>query len=339
MQLVRRSLLVAVSALAMLVGAASVQAQATKLLPNDTELVFTINLKQILSSEVAKANKALLDFAKQAIEQKLEDNPSSKYLKKANFNFLTDLHSITVAMPVGRDFGEGVIVLEGKFDAEKIEAAATEASQEAGGGLKVIEIANTKAFQVTPKEDEKTIYVGILNKKTMIACTSKADFATAVARLSGSEKSDFKAEFKSAVSAINSKQSISVAATSAALAKLADKAPEGAGDQARQAAVFLKQLDGFSVAITIQKDIDFQVGVISKDAKQSMDFANLVNLAVGGFRAKVAEKAKDDEKAAAALSVLKSVTATASGSTLMIRGQVSFDTLEKIMQLLPIPGN
>ena len=29
---------------------------------------------------------------------------------------------------------------------------------------------------MTPK-DEKTIYVGILNSKTMIACTSKKDFA------------------------------------------------------------------------------------------------------------------------------------------------------------------
>ena len=80
-----------------------------------------------------------------------------------------------------------------------------------GGGLKVIEIAGTKAFVVTPKEDGKTIYVGILNSQTMIGCTSKADFAAAVARLSGEQKASFKAEFKSALKAISGKQSLSMA--------------------------------------------------------------------------------------------------------------------------------
>jgi len=339
MQLVQRSFLAAFGVLALLVGAGSAQAQAIKLLPNDTELVFTLNLKQILTSEVAKANKTLLDFAKQAIEQKLDDNPANKYLKKANFNFLTDLHSVTVAMPVGRDFGEGMIVLEGKFDAEKIEEAVADAGNEAGEKLKVIEIAKTKAFQVTPKDDGKTIYVGILNSKTLIACTSKADFATAVARLTGSQQPSFKAEFKTAVSAINGKQSLSFAATSAALTKLADKAPEGAADQAKQAVGFLKDLDGFSAAVTIQKDIDFHLTVNTKDANKAMELGNLAKLGLGALRGKYAEEAKDNEKSAAILSVVKTITATTSGSSLTIRGQIAFDTLEKIMQLLPVPGN
>jgi hypothetical protein len=339
MQMVRRCCLVAVTALAVLIGAASAQAQATKLLPNDTELVLTINLKQILTSEVAKANKTLLDFAKQAIEQKLEDNPSSKYLKKANFNFLTDLHSISVAMPVGRDFGEGMIVLQGKFDAEKIEEAATEASKEAGGGLKIIEIANTKVFQVTPREDEKTIYVGVLDKKTMIACTSKTDFATAVARLSGSQAASFKAEFKSAVGALSNKQSISIAATSAALLKLMDKLPDAAAAQADKASPILKQLDGFSAFITIQKDIDFQIGVNTKDAETANQYAAASKAGLEFAKKLVGDKAKDDEKAAAALAVINSIQATATGVNLVIRGQISADTLEKILQLLPIPGN
>ena len=103
----------------------------------------------------------------------------------------------------------------------------------------------------------------------------------------------------------------------------------------------MKELDGFSAAITIQKDIDFQVAVNTKEAQtKQWSLANLAKLAIGGVRGKVEEKAKDDERAAAALNVMKSITATATGSTLMIRGQISFETLEKIIQLIPgMPGN
>src|SRR5438132_362818 len=103
-----------------------------------------------------------------------------KWLKKADFDLFKDLSSITFAIPGARNPEEGFILLEGNFDAEKIEAAATEASKEAGGGLKVVMIGKVKAFEIAPK-DEKTMYVGILNKKTMIACATKADFAEAVA--------------------------------------------------------------------------------------------------------------------------------------------------------------
>ena len=339
MNLTRRCWLAAVGALALLLAATSAPAQSTKLLPNDTEMIVTINLQQILKSEVVKANKTLLDIAKQKLEEKLDDSGAGKYLKKAGFDLFKDLSSIIVSVPGGRDAGEGFILLEGKFDADKIEEAATEASKEAGGGtLKIIEIANVKAYQVTPKEDDKTIYVGILNKKTMIACTSKKDFAEAVARLNGSKQATFKAEVMGLLETVNTKQSISIVATSAALAKLADKAPEGAGDKVKQVTVLLKQMEGISASISIEKNIDFQIGVNTKDNKTAMEYANMANLAIGVTKAKLTEQAKDNEKIAPALDVVNSIRATATGNNLLVRGQITFETLEKVLQNLPI-GN
>jgi hypothetical protein len=338
MQMTRRYWLAALCTLAVLWGASSAQAQTNKLLPNDTEMIVTINLQQILKSEVLKANKTLVDVAKQKIEEKLDDNGTAKFLKQAGFDLFTDLASITISMPGNRDVGEGFVVLEGKFDAAKIAAAATEASKDAGEGLKAIEIANIKAFQVTKKEDGKTIYVGVLNTKTMIASTSKADFAEAAGRLTGSKQAAFKTEFKNLLTPIKNTQSISMVATSDVLVKLFEKAPEGAGDQLKQVAVFLKQMEGISAALTMQKDIDFQLSVNTKEEKTAMEYQNLVNLGLGVAKTKVAEKAKDDEKFAAALTVLNSIRATATGANLMIRGQITFETLEKVLQNLPI-GN
>ena len=207
-----------------LVSATAVQAQATKLLPNDTELVVTVNLQQILKSDIAKDNKALVEIAKTKLASVLEEKGIDKWLDKAGFDLFRDLSSMTFAMPT-RGPDDGFIVLEGKFDAAKIEATAKEASKEAGGGLKMTKIAGIKAFEITPP-DEKTMYVGILSKKTMIACASKKDFEIAVARFNGEEKADYKSDvFKKMVGSVNSKQSISFAATTEAIVKVQESIP------------------------------------------------------------------------------------------------------------------
>jgi hypothetical protein len=339
MQFARRFCIAAVCTVGLLLGTSAAQAQQTKLLPNDTEMIVTFNLQQILKSEVLKTDQAklLIGLAKGKISEALDENPLGKYLKTAEFDLFKDLHIITFAVPGGRNPEDGFIILEGTFDAEKIEAAATEASKEAGGGLKVIRLGNTKAFEIT-RNGEKTMYVGIVNKKTMIVCAAKADFTEAVARLNGSKTTNFKsAVFKNLLETINNKQSISFVATSAMLLKLAEKAPEGAGgDQAKQAMAFLKQMDGFSAAVTIEKNIDFQLGVNTMDADTAKKYAGLGELLIGAAKLKIAEQAKKDEKFLPAMEILNTLRITSQGSNLVFRGQITFETLEKLMQNLPM---
>lgn len=341
MQFARRLSIAAVCTFALLLGSSAAQAQNTKLLPNDTELIVTFNLQQILKSEALKGDQAklIIGLAKDKINQGLDDKDVGKWLKKANFDIFKDLGSITFAIPNGRNPEEGFILLEGNFDAEKIESAALEASKEAGGGLKVVKLGGVKAFEVSPK-DEKTMYVGVLNKKTMIACATKADFIEAVARANGTKSANFKAaSFKSLLSTVNAKQSISIVATSEMMAKLAEKAPEGAGDQVKQATQILKQMDGFSAAVTIAKNIDFQVGVNTKDGDTASKYAMFGNLGLTAAKAKIEEQAKQNEKLAPVLDILKTIRVEAKGANLVVRGQISVETLEKILSGLPIPGN
>ncbi len=334
MQFARRLFIAAALGVSLFVGAAAAQAQATKILPADTEMVLTINLKQILGSEVAKSNKLLLDLAKGKIQEQLDEKGVAEHLKKADFDLFRDLTSITVGIPGGRDPKEAFIVLEGNFDAEKIEKTALDASK-ADGSLKVVKIANVKAFEVTPK-DEKTMYVGILSEKMMIACTTKADFAEAVARLNGTKAGTFKSEpFKSLLETVNSKQSISFVATSKIVGKLGENNPNADNDQGRMILGVLKQLDGFSVAVTIQKNIDFQVGINAKDAETAQKFAAMANGGLIVAKAKVAEQAKQNEKFVPVVEIVNSLRANAKGPNLVVTGQVTLETLTELLKNLP----
>ena len=337
MQMARRFLIASVCTFILLVGtAASAQetALSAKLLPNDTEMIFTTNLQQILKSEVLKDKKEIIGAAKAAVAGALEQKGVDKYLKTAGFDVFTDLTSLTVAVPGGRNPEESFIIVTGAFDADKIETAVLEASKEAGGGAKLTKLANVKVFELSPK-GEKSIFVGILDKKTMVVCATKNDFTDTVARFNGTKTSKMKAEFKALLDTVNSKQSLSIVATTAVLGKLAENLPEGAADKAKAGAAALQQVEGLSFAITIQKNVDFQIGVNAKDAKTAADIAAKGNLGIGFLKATVAEKAKQDEKFAPAAEVVNTIRLTATGSNLLIRGQVSYETLGKILTNLP----
>jgi hypothetical protein len=335
MRFSRRNWIAAACTMAVLLGTSSAQAQQTKILPNDSEMIVTINLQQILKSEVLKSNKLLLDLVKAKLTDELDNKGIGKYFKKADFDLFRDLTSVTMSFPGGRNPEEGFILLEGKFDLDKIEAAAVDAAEDAGGGLKVTRIANIKAFEVAP-EGEKTIYIGVLDKKTMIAAATKADFADAVARFKGTKDSSLKTEVKDLLKTVNSKQSINAIATSNILAKLSEKAPQGNNEQAKMAVAALNKLEGVSLAITVQKDIDFQVGVNTKDKETAESFATLGTVAIAGLKMSLADKAKNNEDLLPAVDVLKTLRATAKGTNLIIQGQISFETLTTLLKKLPI---
>ena len=337
MPLARRFWLIAA---AVLVSASAAQGQATKLLPNDTEMVVTINIQQVLNSEALKAQEAkvITDLIKGKITQGLEDKGTDKYLKQAGFDIYKDLSSITFALPGGRSFEESFVVVNGKFDAEKIEAAFKDAAKDTEAKFEVTEIAKTRAFEIQGKA-EKKMYVGILDAKTMILCGSKTDFAEAVDRFKGTKKAAFKADVvKGLLETISPKQSISMVATSNMMSRVADNAPQ-AGAQAKAAVAAIQQVDGASIAITLQKDLEILIGVNAKDKETASKYSAIADAFLKAAREKVAEKAKEnekDEQVKLTLDILRTIQATTRGSNIIIQGRISYENLGAIIKLLPL---
>src|ERR1700736_5910170 len=101
------------SLVAALLPVLTASAADPKYLPKDTEIVFTINVKQILASDLVKTNKDAVDQAKTMLENQAGDNPAMKYLTDAGFNVFRDLHSITVASNGSKE--PTAIIVKGTF--------------------------------------------------------------------------------------------------------------------------------------------------------------------------------------------------------------------------------
>jgi hypothetical protein len=299
-----------------------------KILPGGTELLISVNIKQMLQSDVAQQYKEVVGQAKIALEGQIQNNPGAKYLEKAGFDLLRDLHSVTIASDGTKDFQTGVLILEGKFDPDKIQTSADEFARDQPEQLKISRIGTTRVFEITPPGDKRG-YAALLNSQTMIVSPSQEAIKDAIG---GAARKPMKEGFKALLKTTSSKQSFSFVATGPALAKLAENAPVPNADAA---AGMLQNLEGISAAITLGKDIQFQVGINAKDeetAKKTVAYGNFGLLTI---RTLAAQKAKEDERLQPLVDISKTLRITSEGNNMILRGEVSIETLERLIKVLP----
>ena len=308
--------------------ASQARAVDPKLLPGDTEVVFSLNLKQILGSDIAKQYKDIIDMARGAIEGQIQNNPAAKYLEKTGFDVLRDLHSVTVASNGSKDVDAIFLVVEGKFNAEKIHAVAEEIAGENGEVLKISKIGSTKVYEIKPA-GEKRIYAALINEKTLVTAPSEDALKDAI---SGTARKPMKANFKSLLKTTSSKQSFSFAATGSALGKLIADAPIPNVDAA---AGMLQGVDGISMAITIGKDIQFQLGINAADEETAKKTVGMGNFALLSVRTMAATKAKEDPNLQPLVDITKTLRITSEGNNILLRGDISLENLEKLIKVLP----
>ncbi|MCI0639742.1 MAG: hypothetical protein L0Y72_24115 [Gemmataceae bacterium] len=312
-------------------AAGSAQALDPKLLPADTELVFTVNVKQIMDSELVRAQKEAIDQAKAILENLGGANPVQKYLQDAGFDFFTDLYSLTVATAGSKDADKAFIAVEGKFNVPKFNGAAEAAAKDNPDGLRITKQGDATVYEITPP-GEKRIYASLVNSKLLIAAPTKESLNDALGRISNNRQANLKKEVRTLLETVNKKQSVSFVATGSALAKMMEGAPIPNAEIAGQA---LQSIDGLSGAITITREIQFQLGVNAKDEDTAKKMSAGGNVALLTVRALVEQRAKEDQKLAPVVDIVKTLRISSQGSNILLRGEVSLDVIEKLMKNLP----
>jgi hypothetical protein len=319
---------VCLAGLALLVGAFAYQAQGAdlKYLPNDTEIILNFNIKQILNSELVKGQKAILDQIKQQMDNNMPEE-AAKYIKAIGFDLFRDLDSITVAGPGKKDPDAGLIIIQGTFQPAKFYEAAAQAAKDHGDHLKISKSGDFKVLEI--QAEGKTIYAAMISKTTILGSLKKEAFNAALARATGKEKSVLKKNVKDLLQTVNAKQSISGIATGSALARALEDAPI---PNAQAIGPALAAIEGLSGALTIGKDIQFQLGIGTKDEETAKDFAQKANFGLIVAKGLLAQKAKEDMKLLPLVDVLNTLRAEAKGSSLVLRAEVTVENIEKLIK-------
>jgi hypothetical protein len=251
----------ALAALLLAVPARAVEPD--KLLPNDTETVFTINVKQIVTSPLLTKTH-LVDKAKEALKDQAE---AHQVLTDLGFDPFTDFDSLTVAGCGGSETDKGLVIVHGKFDTAKIKAKAEEVAKDMENVLKIHKVPDgsggmIELYETTlpaPGGAPQALFVALVGKNTLVASPGKDYVLDAIDKQAGKKKSQLKNKaLQELLTHIDGDQSLWLAVLGDTLLK----SPLASNDDAKE--VFEKLSDA-TAGITFGKDLKLAAAVTAKN--------------------------------------------------------------------------
>jgi hypothetical protein len=296
-------------------------AEVDKYLPGDAEFVAQINIRQIIDSPLFK--KFLLEKAKDKLK---EHDDVAKIFDELGMDPFKDVSTVTTAGNGVETESKPYIIVHGNFDVAKFEAKAEKVAKEMGDTLKIHKEGDYKVYEVKVEGgDDKPMFVGIVDKTTIVASNDK-DFALdCFARAAGKKKGTVKKELQDLLEKIDGKQSMWMAMPGSVLAK----SPLSQDDKAKK---MLDKMDSFTLGFTMDKDIKLAVAIASKSAENAKELAEDLKEKLTEAKGFLALIAGQMQQLAPLVDVVGNAKVETEGKTVTLKGGVDEELIEKALK-------
>jgi ribosome-binding factor A len=304
----------ALVALAVPVRAADVD----KYLPNDTEIVLVVNVKQFTEAPLVKKH-GLSQF-----REHLKSNEQvAKILEAFGFDPLKDLTSVTIAINGISQNSKGLLIAHGQFDVAKIEAKSEELAKEKSDILKIHKEGTTKLYEVTAPQNDKPLIVALVDNSTVVASPDKEEVMDAVAKAAGSKKS----EISKSLRALIEKQDAAQTFWGVIPGEAIGKNEIAAADEKTKK--ITEKIENVFLGFTVSKDVKLSIIVATKSADNAKELAEEVKEGLNQAKGFLALMAGNEKKLAPVVDLVGSIKVTTEGSNLLLKSEVSEELLEK----------
>jgi hypothetical protein len=311
-------------ALTVLLPAAPTRAaDVDKLLPNDTEVVFSINVRQILDAPLVK--KLPLDQAKEAL--KAQDD-AHQVLQELGFDPFTDLDSITAAVSSGGDADKGLLIVRGKFDLQKFQAKAEAVAKDMPDTLKIQKKpngagGNTVVYEVNNVGLQQALYVALLNKNTLVASAGIDYVLDAADKEAGRKKTALKnKDVQALLGRVDTAQSI----WAVVLGSTLEESPLGKGEDAKD---IVEKVQDVIAGISIDKDVVATLNVTAKKTEDAKKIEDALEDGLDKARGALAFLANSQKEVKPLLTLLRSVKPTVKDKTITVQIKLPGEMIEK----------
>jgi hypothetical protein len=278
-----------------------------KYVPDDTEAIIKLNIKQILASPMLKDAVASLKAGK--------EGP----FKEFGLDPFTDLEHVVIAVPGGGNFEKTVLLLQGKFNTAKIEDAVEKSGK---ADLKVHKVGANKVFETKVEIPNapippQTFFVCFVDGTTLALAGSKESISDTIDRKDGKKKGALKKEMKDLVSKMDPKLSFGIAilGTVAGLPDFSDRVTSITG------------------GVALVNEVKAEFVIAAKNADTAKELETLISAGLeqvkGLLPVVAADKSQQIKPVVELLDVIK---VTSSGSNVMIKAQLSKDDIEKAIK-------
>jgi hypothetical protein len=310
---------------AVLLTTAAVRAADADYLPDGTQLVVAVHLKQIFNAEVVKAQPDAVPDLKAVLGQFVGVDDIEKYTRLVGTDVYHDVSRITVALTGTTNLRPEVVVLTGEFDLAKLEAAA-----KAGNGVRLAKTGTPAIYELAPR-GEKPRFAALVNARTLVL-TLLQPVAEAIDQKEASRTSIIGTEFARWESSHAGEPSLTVVARGTCLARIITAA--GLPD-ADRAAAFLKSLDLVSGSMTLAKGIQFQLSCAADSEDVARKLTDSANSAQRMLLTYVRQTAEKEPRYRPVIDVVAQLQFIAQAKRITLRGELTLDTIEKLIASFP----
>ena len=218
-------------------------------LPADTQALIHLNFRAMIDSPLAK---------KMGIEKKSEIIKALdfdvEFIAEIGFDPLKDIDSITIAAPGGGDMEKGLIIVAGKFKADKLLAKLNEEAKNNNNKVKTHKAGDKTIFEVKEFNFSQQVPIFyMIASNTILASTQKEYLEKAFAN-SGSKLAN--KDFSALVEKLDPDLAISMVAVSSAFPSKAIPEPYKA---------IIEGIDSIIGGIGVDEDVSLKINVFTKD--------------------------------------------------------------------------
>jgi hypothetical protein len=254
----RPVLLVAAGLVLGLLAAGARAAEPDKLLPADTTMVLTVNVRALLDSPVVR--KHALDLIKTALKH---NEQVEKLLAAAGLDPLKDLKSVVVAAP-GLAPKNVLVIVHGNFDLDKIHKAADAFAAKNPAELVIHKEGDLRLYE--SRQGTHTTFAAFPDRETLVAAPTQTLLTKAAAKKDGKVG----AELQGVLGTVNDKQGVWLATLMPAeLKKMLARNP-----QAKELADKVQSLSG---GVTLDKGLQAAFVVLTTDAAAADTLSKLLD--------------------------------------------------------------
>lgn len=299
---------VAILALTSIVSAQSetgpVNGDDAKWLLDNAEVVFKLNIKQMMESKLMK------DRGIKEMRKMIEGNAKAKeILDSMGLDPVKDFDAVLAsAAGTSASDAKALIAIVGKFDRPKVEKAMSQSDK-----IKSSKEGNTTVFEF--EMQGQSLYGAFANDNTMVMTQDKEATLNAV-KNGGKKTAEMSKGMKSALARFSGQESMAMAmVVSEELRKMLQMAPRG-GEAA-------SKLQTIMAGITVTENVDFNIRGITGDAKAAGTLAKLID----GLKAAAGLAGDDVPKQL--IDLLDSVKVTSDKESVKIDLKISKEVIEK----------
>lgn len=318
-----RALGVAVAAA--LLTAPARAADLDRYLPADTEVVVTVNIHQILGSQLVKKNglEQLRDLIKS--QEEVES-----LLKELNLDPLKDIDKIIGAGPASGEQDKGLIIIHGRFNLDKFKARADKAAKDNKDIFKIHQVKDGQGgrhtiyeFTLPVQGNNQPFFAGFAGRTTLLAAASK-DYLIDGLKAKDATKVKLKNKaFQDLLTHMDDQQSFSFATVGEALTKspLAELGP---------VKDLLPKISAAAGGFTLTDGIKMEFSLSTKQAADAKMLKEKIDEGLTTATVLIGLAVMQQKELAPLLEVVKSIKPTARDTTVTLKGEVSGETLNKL---------